>query len=115
MYKTLLQGGHFNRTTNTVEPAPSWDRRSFAIQFVDTVDGDVMKGMCVNGDRNGTFVIIALLEALLSAEQSEETKEAKTRVEGCFPAGVLKQIENGDSKGKSLLLEKIAMLTPPVG
>ncbi|KAF8218250.1 hypothetical protein K438DRAFT_1796559, partial [Mycena galopus ATCC 62051] len=49
LYKTLLQGGHFNRATSEVEQVPSWDAITFAQQFVETVGKEVCVAMCTKG------------------------------------------------------------------
>ncbi|KAJ6475719.1 armadillo-type protein [Mycena vitilis] len=104
LYKTLLQGGHFNRATSEVEKATSWDASAFAQQFVETVGKEVCVGMCTKGERNGAFVIAELCEALKGG------KAARKTVKGWFGPAVLKDIESGEAKGKKILLEKIAAL-----
>ncbi|KAG6805592.1 hypothetical protein H0H93_004445, partial [Arthromyces matolae] len=50
LYKTLLQGGHFNHATKSVEPAPGWDAGAFAKEFTEIVGKDVTIGMCTLGE-----------------------------------------------------------------
>ncbi|KAK0450376.1 armadillo-type protein [Desarmillaria tabescens] len=100
MYKTLLQGGHYNRASNAVEKVPGWDSAFFADQLVETLGQDVVVGMCTKGERNGAFVVA---EALSGGN-------AKRLVKGWFGADVVKKIEEGDMKGKNMLLEKIRQL-----
>ncbi|KAJ7242961.1 hypothetical protein C8J57DRAFT_1243696 [Mycena rebaudengoi] len=66
LYKTLLQGGHFNRATSGMEKAPGWDASAFAAQFLDPVGKEVCVAMCTKGERNlnGAFVIAELCEGL---------------------------------------------------
>lgn len=119
LYKTLLQGGHFNHTTKEVERAPQsrWNAQAFALQFVDIVDGDVMTAMCVKGDKNGAFVIAELCGALIGhngettgGSSEAEVVAAKEKVKRCFGKSVIHQIREGDGKGKKVLLDKIALL-----
>ncbi|KAJ6535965.1 armadillo-type protein [Mycena vulgaris] len=64
LYKTLLQGGHFNRAAAGVEKASGWGARAFAEQFMDAVGKEVCVVMCTAGECNGAFVIAELCEAL---------------------------------------------------
>lgn len=100
MYKTLLQGGHFNRASNAVEKVSGWDSAIFADQLVETLGRDVIVGMCTKGERNGAFVVAEALSG----------DKAKCLVKGWFSADVIKEIEEGDMKGKNMLLEKIRQL-----
>ncbi|KAJ7595727.1 armadillo-type protein [Mycena floridula] len=107
LYKTLLQGGHFNHTSKTVELAPPWDRLAFAAQFVDTLDQDILTSLCTKGEKNGAFVIAELCQALVGAA---EVTEARQKVKRSFSESVLKDIDGGSGKGRQVLLEKIALL-----
>ncbi|KAJ7621062.1 armadillo-type protein [Roridomyces roridus] len=104
LYKTLLQGGHFNRATAGVEAAPGWDAQTFAKEFVDTVGHEVCVAMCTKGERNGAFVVAELCGALKEADESKQTLQA------WFTPAVVKAIEDGEGKGKNILLEKISTL-----
>ncbi|KAJ6617539.1 puf family RNA-binding protein [Mycena sp. CBHHK59/15] len=106
LYKTLLQGGHFNRATGGVEKAAGWDATVFATQFVDTVGKEVCVEMCTKGERNGAFVLAELCEAL----NAPGGEAARKTMKSWFSADVVKDIESGEAKGKKLLLEKIAAL-----
>ncbi|KAF9043743.1 ARM repeat-containing protein [Hymenopellis radicata] len=57
MYKTLLQGGHFNRGTSSIDKAPRWDAASYATAFINTLGKDGIVGMCTEGDRNGPLLL----------------------------------------------------------
>lgn len=103
LYKSLLQGGHYNHTTNAIERVS--DAAAFASQFVNTVGMDATVAMCV-GDGNGAFVVAELCEALIRENLIEE----KVEVKGWFGEKVVQEIEAGQAKGKKVLLEKIALL-----
>jgi len=103
LYKSLLQGGHYNHTTNAIERVS--DTAVFASQFVKTVGRDATVAICV-GDGNGAFVVAELCEALVRGELSEE----KVTVKEWFGEKVVQEIEAGQAKGKRVLLEKIALL-----
>lgn len=106
LYKTLLQGGHFNRATNIVERVPGWDAGLFAEQFVEVVGKDVAVAMCAKGQGNGAFVIVELCGALMS----DGREAGRSTVQGWFGPVEVAQMEESTAKGKKLLLEKINML-----
>jgi pumilio homology domain family member 6 len=103
LYKTLLQGGHYNHATNAIERVS--DAAAFASQFVNIVGKDATVAMCV-GDGNGAFVVAELCEALLRGNLMEEKATVKKWFEGRVA-----EIEAGQAKGKRVLLEKIALLS----
>ncbi|KAJ7061988.1 armadillo-type protein [Mycena amicta] len=109
LYKTLLQGGHFNRASGTVDSLSSWDAHAFARAFVEVVGEEVCVAMCTLGGCNGTFVVAELCGTLVSGE-GEETAEARRTVKRWFGGKVRQMIENGDAKGKKVLLERIDAL-----
>ncbi|KAJ7856725.1 armadillo-type protein [Mycena olivaceomarginata] len=108
LYKALLQGGHFNRATSGVEKAPAWDARTFAQRFVETVGKEVCVAICTAGEASGCFVIAELCEALKGGEG--EGEGSRETLKGWFGPAVVKKIEAGEAKGKTILLEKIAAL-----
>ncbi|KAJ3513616.1 hypothetical protein NLJ89_g2848 [Agrocybe chaxingu] len=107
LYKTLLQGGHYNHSTASVErvPASLWDSTAFAQEFVKTVGREQTVGMC-KGEGNGAFVVAELCDALLRGE----TEDARKEVKGWFDKDVAGEIEGGDAKGKKVFLEKLLSL-----
>jgi pumilio family protein 6 len=60
----LLQGGHFNHTTQKIKYVPSWNAIRFAITFVNTIDKDVIVNTCTKGLRSGAFVVAELCSTL---------------------------------------------------
>ncbi|KAL0959125.1 hypothetical protein HGRIS_014419 [Hohenbuehelia grisea] len=109
LYKTLLQGGHFNHTTKSIDRASGWDAQSFAVQFVDIVGHDVCVAMCTKGEGNGAFVVAELCEALCG-DGADQDDAARAQVKGWFGPEAIREVENGTAKGKKVLLEKIAAL-----
>ena len=105
LYKSLLQGGHYNHTTNSVERASDATASTFASHFVQIVGKDATVAMCV-GDGNGAFVVAELCEALIRGDLTEE----KGIVKEWFSEKVVQEIEAGQAKGKRLLLDKLALL-----
>ncbi|KAF5349033.1 hypothetical protein D9758_012725 [Tetrapyrgos nigripes] len=131
LYKTLLQGGHYNHQTKAVEKVDRriWDAKAFGVEFVRTVGGEgededededeVEKGnvivdMCTKGERGGAFVVAELIGALVQegGEKDEETeaKEAREKLKMWFTKEVKQEIEKGEGKGKKVLLERLEML-----
>jgi pumilio family protein 6 len=119
LYKTLLQGGHYDRTSQAISRIqPSiWDSTAFASKFVRQVGEKATVGMCT-GQGNGAFVVAELAEALLRGSSNDITEgqwvkeaiDAKETLKGWFGEEVLRQIEHGDAKGKNVLLEKLSVL-----
>lgn len=105
LYKTLLQGGHFNHTTKAIEQVPVWDSAEFAAQFVEVVGKDTTLSFCT-GKGSGVFVIAELCEALIRGEKKME----RSRVKAWFDDKVLKEIHASEVKGKDVLLEKLKLL-----
>ncbi|KAG5719378.1 Pumilio like proteiny domain family member [Termitomyces sp. T112] len=108
LYKTLLQGGHFNHATKSVDLAPNWDTGLFAEEFVKIVGKDVALGMCTLGEGNGAFVVAELCEALF--RDGEKRSEVRREVKGWFGDEVRGVVEGGQAKGRKVLLEKMASL-----
>ncbi|KAG6889216.1 hypothetical protein C0992_006026 [Termitomyces sp. T32_za158] len=108
LYKTLLQGGHFNHTSKTVDLAPNWDANLFAKELVKIVGKDVVVGMCTLGEGNGAFVVAEMCEALI--RDGEKSEEVRKEVKGWFGDDVREAVEGGQAKGRKVLLEKIASL-----
>ncbi|KAJ3748196.1 armadillo-type protein [Lentinula raphanica] len=121
LYKTLLQGGHFNHSLKTIEKSDKWDPVAFALDFVKTVggeDGAVIKDMCTKGERNGTFVVAELCGALGGgsggADESTSVKEIRERLRGWLSTPeIRKAIEEGEkngARGTKVLLDAIGTL-----
>ncbi|GAW03849.1 puf family rna-binding protein [Lentinula edodes] len=119
LYKNLLQGGHFNHSLRTVEISPRWDSTTFAVEFVKIVGGDdgaVIKDMCTKGERNGSFVVAQLCEALVreDASSTQEVKDSREKLKRWLSTSeTLKAIEEGEkdgAKGTKVLLDGIGKL-----
>ncbi|KAJ4469172.1 armadillo-type protein [Lentinula lateritia] len=119
LYKNLLQGGHFNHSLRTVEISPRWDPTAFAVEFVKLVGGDdgaVIKDMCTKGERNGSFVVAQLCEALVreDASSNQEVKDSREKLKQWLSTSeTLKAIEEGEkdgAKGIKVLLDGIGKL-----
>ena len=105
LYKTLLQGGHFSHTTRTIERAPRWSARDFAVRFVQRVGRENTVAMA-QGD--GAFVVAALCEQL--AEHDDKAVEERKTVKGWFDANTRKAIQAAGGKGVNVLLESLKKL-----
>ena len=126
LYKTLLQGGHFNHATQKIDYVPTWDAVRFAIAFVNRIDRDVIVSTCTEGLRGGAFVVAELCSALCSGAKmrgegsevqvvDEELEDARDQarkvVKGWFTEDVLELIRRPEEmKGRKVLLEALAKL-----
>ncbi|KAG7090982.1 hypothetical protein E1B28_010049 [Marasmius oreades] len=111
LYKTLLQGGHFNHNTKSVHKATSWDALNFATQLADSIEKEVVLAMCLKGEKNGTFVIAELCGALaVEGSTTAGSTEARKRLKDWFDSDVKKQIASEDGKGKQVLLDSLERL-----
>ncbi|KAH9837998.1 ARM repeat-containing protein [Rhodofomes roseus] len=104
LYKTLLQGGHFNHSAKAIEPAENWSPASFAKRFVELVGQDTTIAMA-RGE--GAFVVAALCEQLAKSEESAKERKA---VSGWFTESVRKEITDAKGKGCAVLLEALDKL-----
>ena len=104
LYKTLLQGGHFDRSSKsiTTTPSSSFSPPKFASSFLAAVDRDVTVAM---GQGSGAFVIAELCNRI----SVEGTKEEKRLLQMWFTEGG-KSIQGKEMKGKSVLLKSIDTL-----
>ncbi|KIK63949.1 hypothetical protein GYMLUDRAFT_40159 [Collybiopsis luxurians FD-317 M1] len=118
LYKTLLQGGHFNHASKAVEEVEGWDAGAFAVHFVESVsgeDGEGVKSLCTKGERNGAFVVAELCGALVRASSTNaEVKQAREKVKawlsGSEITDEIKEGEKSGAKGVKVLLDAIAAL-----
>ncbi|KAK2463945.1 hypothetical protein APHAL10511_003996 [Amanita phalloides] len=126
VYKILLQGGHFNHTTQKIDYIPTWDAVRFAIAFVNTVDKDVVVSTCTKGSRNGAFVVAELCSTLVNGtkarnessdmqvidEELEDAREqARKMVKTWFTADILEKLRKPEEmKGRKVLMEALGRL-----
>jgi len=107
VYKSLLQGGHYNHTSGSVDRVQesSWDTTVFANQFLKVVGREATTSMC-QGNANGAFVVAELCEALVRGDAADGRRTLKA----WFDSDLTKRIETSEAKGKKVLLEKLALL-----
>ena len=104
LYKTLLQGGHFNHATKEVELTETWSPAYFARKFVELVGQEVTVAMA-RGE--GAFVVAALCEQLAKDNDGAAEREVVTR---WFTKGVRKEIADANGKGSAVLLEALSKM-----
>lgn len=104
LYKTLLQGGHFSHTTQTVTRSPLFSAPAFASAFISIVGEDSTVAMA-RGD--GAFLVAELIERVSEDGSGEE----KALVKGWFGKSMQDVLENEEKKGRAILLGKIAKLS----
>jgi len=101
MFKTLLQGGHFSRGTQSVTLVPTFSAGAFASAFMKQVGQDLTLKM---GTGNGAFVVAELCERI----RIEGAGEERATLKSWFKA--TETIERCDAKGKRVLLESVSKL-----
>ena len=104
LYKTLLQGGHYERSSKSVaKPPSSFSPSAFASLFLATVGRDVIAAMAQG---NGAFVVAELCRRI----SVEGTSEEKELLRTWFAEGVNESIRSKEVKGKDVLLKSINTL-----
>ena len=104
LYKTLLQGGHYNQATKTVDVCPYFDPLAFAQAFVMAANKEDVIQMTVTG---GAFVTIELVQALRKG--GDGLAELDT-LQSWLDEAARSRIQKSDTKGRDLLLQNIALL-----
>lgn len=104
LYKTLLQGGHFCHTTKTISRSSSFSAAAFASAFMKDVGKEETLAMAKG---NGAFMVAELCERI----REEGSNEEKTMLKDWFSGEVMREIEEGDAKGKKVLVEKVTALS----
>lgn len=105
LYKTLLQGGHFDQSSKSItKPSSSFSPSGFASAFLVVIGPGVTVAMAQG---NGAFVVAELCSRI----SAEGTGEEKALLQTWFAEdGVRKSILDKELKGKSVLLESIDVL-----
>ncbi|KZV94457.1 ARM repeat-containing protein [Exidia glandulosa HHB12029] len=95
LFKTLLQGGHFSRASNSVVKSPRWD----AIGFARKLGRDRARQL-------GAFVLAELCERVREDGTDQEQRDLAIS----FDKAECKRIEASGEKGSAVLLEKVMAL-----
>jgi len=105
LYKTLLQGGHFDQSSQSIsKPSSSFSPPRFASSFVTTVGRDATVAMAQG---NGAFVITELCSRI----SAEGTSDEKRLLQMWFTEnGISESIQDKEVKGRRVLLESIGAL-----
>ena len=105
LYKTLLQGGHYDRSSKSItKPSSSFSPSAFASSFLAIVGRDVIVAMAQG---NGAFVAAGLCRQISTEGTDEERRLLRTWF---TEKGVSEGIRVREIKGKSVLLESINAL-----
>jgi len=106
LYKTLLQGGHYDQSSKSItKPSSSFSPSAFASSFLNAVGRDVTVAMAQG---NGTFVVAGLCGRVSAEGTGEERKLLRTWF---TEKEVSRDIRDKETKGKGVLLESIDALT----
>lgn len=103
-YRTLLSGGHFSRSTNSIDLIAPEMRLAFAKAAWTAINAEEEENAVKIALGEGTFVIAELVQALVEAGEAGQVKKVLGRKE------VLGQLEASDRNGAGLLLEKLKAL-----
>lgn len=105
LYKTLLQGGHYNQLSKSVaKPSSSFSPSAFASSFLTAVGRDVTVAIAQG---NGAFVVGELCMRVSAEGTDEERRSLRTWL---TEEGVNKDIRDKEMKGKNVLLQSIDAL-----
>ena len=85
-------------------PSPSFSGLAFASDFLRVVGKETTVGIA-QGD--GSFVVAELCGRIVEGGNREE----KERLKAWFGKAIVKEIEDGNAKGKRVLLENLALLS----
>ncbi|KAH8823548.1 armadillo-type protein [Flagelloscypha sp. PMI_526] len=108
-YKTLLQGGHFNHATKSIEQSTVWPRYEFATALFNTLGKERVVKMCVEDESSSVWIVVAALEALIAAEELD-TKDLRTNVKSWFGEEERSSIEKEEAKGSKMLIQTLEKL-----
>lgn len=103
LFKALIQGGHFEQATKQVVPCSAWSASAFVSRFLKAAGKDNIVRMAKG---NGAFVVVELVQRVNEEGSAEEKKTLKE----WFGPSVLAEIEAGNGKGSSVLLERLRSL-----
>lgn len=103
MYKSLLQGGHFSHSEQSVVRSSAFSPSEFASVFLSTVGSDTTIAIAQG---NGAFVAAELVERICE----EGTDEQKMKVKSWFNDSFVARLKVSEAKGKNVLIEKIGTL-----
>lgn len=110
LIKTLVQGGHYNRSLSKVDIAPLWPVDQFIRGFLGTGgagDGVGKDDLVRMAGGNGTFIVAELISRVVSDESMvDERKHLKSM----FHGQVISGIEAKKPKGWDVLSEQLKKL-----
>lgn len=108
LIKTLVQGGHYNRSSSTVDIAPSWPADDFIKAFLGT-DGISKDDLVQMAAGNGAF-IIAELVARVVGDGEEGLSEEREFLKSVFDSKAVQEIETKKPKGLDVLSAQLKRL-----
>jgi len=105
LYKTLLQGGHYDQLSKSItKPSSSFSPSGFASSFLTAVGRDVTVAIA---QENGAFVVAELCRRVSVEGTDEERRSLRTWL---AEEGANKNIREKEIKGKNVLLRSIDVL-----
>ncbi|KZT52352.1 ARM repeat-containing protein [Calocera cornea HHB12733] len=105
LYKTLIQGGHYEKEIAGVVESPSWSGADFATTFFDAAGGNKTGEALVKiASGSGAFLIAELAGRLKDTSAGKKMRKV-------FDASVLEHIQQADVRGSTVLIEKVHALS----
>ena len=106
LYKTLLQGGHFSVSTQSITRSQVFAPEAFASQFLVQVPEGKIQEMA-KGD--GTFIVAELIERV-RLEGSDEDRARLVEIFGKAGKKVRNEVESSQPRGWEVLMSKLEMI-----
>jgi pumilio homology domain family member 6 len=103
MYKTLLQGGHYDHSSKKISRSSTFSASSFASSFLRIVGEELTVAFAKGG---GAFVVAELCETI----RKEGGEAEMATVRSWFDDDARTQIDQGDTKGRDVLLKNLDAL-----
>lgn len=106
VYKTLLQGGHYSQRDKQIERVPDsvFSPSTFASLWLSTLNREQIHAF---GKGGGAFVVAALIERIFQDGSAED----KATITAWLDSDYRKEIEEGQTKGKQILVDTFKMIT----
>lgn len=110
LIKTLVQGGHYSRSSSAVTPAPAWPVRDFVRALVRSVERDDVRRIAAGG---GAFLVAELVKRVVDdadAEGEDGLGEERQILKGWFDDATVEGIKQKKPKGFDVLAEELKRL-----
>lgn len=109
LIKTLVQGGHYNRSSSTVDIAPSWPADDFvkALLSTDGIGKDDLVRMAAG---NGAFIIAELVARVVGSSEEDGLAKEREYLRSVFDKKAVQEIETNKPKGLDVLSAQLTRI-----